>query len=95
MQMVKTISAALVFTFVAATAWAADKTVTLNVENMSCATCPIIVRGALKGISGVKAADVSLPHQTAVVTFDDEATDVAALTQATTNAGFPSVLKED
>ena len=74
---------------------AADQTIMLEVDNMSCATCPVIVRGALKGVSGVKAADVSLPHRTAVVTFDDDAADIAALIEATTNAGFPSRMKEE
>ncbi len=73
---------------------AAEQTVTLNVENMSCASCPMIVKGALKSIEGVRSADVSLPHKTAVVTFDDAMTNIAALTSSTTNAGFPSALKE-
>lgn len=86
---------AIVMLLFAGPAMAADRTVTLTVENMSCATCPIVVKGALKGVDGVKAADVSLPLQTAVVTFDDEVTDIAALTNSTTNAGFPSALKEE
>jgi mercuric ion binding protein len=38
----------------------------------------------------VKSAVVSYKKRTAVVTFDDAKTDVAALTQATDNAGYPS-----
>jgi mercuric ion binding protein len=33
---------------------AAEMTVTLAVENMTCATCPITVRTAIKGVLGVK-----------------------------------------
>lgn len=76
-------------------AFAQDQTVTLNVQNMTCATCPITVSMALKRIEGVKETDVSLESNTAVVTYDDELTDVAALMEATTNAGFPSTLRED
>ena len=69
---------------------AAERTVTLAVENMSCVTCPYIVRESLEAVIGVTAVEVSFEDKTAVVTFDDEQTDIAALTGATTNAGYPS-----
>ncbi len=86
---------AIAIALFAGPAMAADRTVTLAVENMSCAACPVIVKGALKGVAGVRSADASVPHKTAVVTFDDEVTDIASLIKATTNAGFPSTLKEE
>ena len=39
---------------------------------------------------GVNEVEVSYKEKTAIVTFDDNQTDVAALTAATTDAGFPS-----
>jgi mercuric ion binding protein len=73
-----------------ATAFAGPRTVTLAVDGMTCASCPYIVRSALLKVRGVERAKVSLAEKTAVVTFDDATTDVAALRQATGDAGFPS-----
>lgn len=83
-------AAALVFVTVAAPATAAEKTVTLAVENMTCSTCPITVRMSLTKLTGVKAADVSFERKTATVTFDDGKTSVEALVKATTEAGYPA-----
>lgn len=69
---------------------AAERTVTLAVQNMYCAACPHTVKSSLQSVPGVKAVSVSLENKTAVVTFDDAKTDVKALTTATTNAGYPS-----
>jgi mercuric ion binding protein len=72
------------------TALAAEKTITLAVKNMYCADCPFIVRKSLEGVPGVSKAVVSYKDKTAVVTYDDTRADVAALTRATTEAGYPS-----
>ena len=71
-------------------AFAAEKTVTLAVQNMYCAACPHTVKSSLQSVPGVKAVSVSFENKTAVVTFDDAKTNVKALTTATTNAGYPS-----
>ena len=67
----------------------AEQTVTLSVA-MWCPTCPYIVSRVLEATDGVLAVDVSYDEQVAVVRFDDEKTDVAALTEATAEVGFPS-----
>ena len=69
------------------------RTVTLQVQNMTCETCPIVVRKALERVPGVSSATVDFALKTATVTFDPDRSNPAALTQATTNAGFPSSLK--
>jgi periplasmic mercuric ion binding protein len=71
-------------------ALAAERTVTLAVQNMYCAACPHTVKSSLQSVSGVKAVSVSFEDKSAVVTFDDTKTNVRALTTATTNAGYPS-----
>ena len=70
----------------------ATKTVTLSVENMSCATCPITVRKALEKVPGVTKAKVDFDTKTATVTFDPAKAKVEDLTRATTDAGYPSKL---
>lgn len=73
-------------------ALASEKTVTLAVPGMTCASCPITVKGSLGAVPGVAKVVVSLAAKTAVVTFDDAKTAVPALIAATTNAGYPSTL---
>jgi mercuric ion binding protein len=77
----------------ASTAFAAEKTVTLAVQNMYCADCPFIVKKSLEGVPGVAKVAVSFKDKTATVTYDDARTDVRALSAATTNAGYPSAPK--
>ncbi|MBB3232345.1 mercury resistance system periplasmic binding protein MerP [Halomonas stenophila] len=71
-------------------AWAAMQTVTLSVPGMTCAACPITVKAALNKVDGVSQVDVSYENREAVITFDDSRTFIEALTEATTNAGYPS-----
>jgi mercuric ion binding protein len=75
------------------TAQADQQTVKLNVEGMTCQSCPYQVKNALKRVEGVVSASASLKTREAVVIFDDAVTDIATLIQATTDAGFPSTLE--
>jgi mercuric ion binding protein len=79
--------------FASSAALAAERTVTLAVENMYCAACPHTVKASLEAVPGVSKAAVSYKDKTAIVTFDDAKTGVNALTAATTNAGYPSAPK--
>ena len=69
---------------------AAERTITLAVQNMDCAECPFIVRKSLEAVPGVAKVSVSFRDKTAIVSYDDAKADVAALTAATINAGYPS-----
>lgn len=71
-------------------AFAADKTVTLAVNNMDCAACPSIVKGSLEAVPGVAKVAVSFKDKTATIVYDDAKADVNQLTSATTKAGYPS-----
>jgi periplasmic mercuric ion binding protein len=68
------------------------QTATLAVENMTCGTCPIVVKKALERVPGVSATLVDFDKKTATVTFDPDKATTARLTQATAEAGFPSKL---
>ncbi len=72
---------------------AADKTITLAVNNMDCAACPSIVKGSLEAVPGVAKVAVSYKDKTATVIYDDAKADVNQLTTATTKAGYPSAPK--
>ena len=71
---------------------APPRTATLAVENMTCGTCPIVVKKALERVPGVSATTVDFDSKTATVTFDPDKASTVQLTQATTEAGFPSKL---
>jgi periplasmic mercuric ion binding protein len=86
--------AALTFAIVASpAAMAADRTITLAVNNMDCAACPSIVKGSLEAVPGVAKVAVSFKDKTATITYDDAKADVNQLTSATTKAGYPSAPK--
>jgi mercuric ion binding protein len=78
------------FVVVAGGAIAAEKTVTLSVPGMYCASCPYIVKQSLAKVGGVGEVKTALKTKTATVTYDDQKTNIAALTAATANAGYPS-----
>ena len=61
---------------------------------MTCASCPYIVKQTLAAVDGVTDVEVSFAEKSAVVTYDDSKTEVAALTAATGDMGFPSTVKE-
>lgn len=75
---------------------AAEKTVTLDVFSMNCPTCPYIIRQTLSRVGGVRKVVVSYAAKTAIVTYDDAATNPGALTAATARIGFPSkIIKKE
>ena len=81
------------FTACSGTAMAEQRSVTLAVDNMYCEACPFMVKKTIEKVSGVSKVTVSFKEKTAVVMFDDAQTAVKDLTDATTNAGFPSTPK--
>ena len=85
----------LAFAVISAPALAAIQTVTLAVPDMNCAVCPITVKKALLKVKGVKTVQIDFDHHQAAVKFDDAKTSIAALTKATTEAGYPSSVSAD
>jgi periplasmic mercuric ion binding protein len=86
-----------VFTALAALAFApafagVPQTVVLDVQNMTCALCPITVKKSLQQVPGVADAKVDLDKKTATVRFDPDRTSAADLVNAITEAGYPSAV---
>ncbi len=92
MNRILAITALAMAVLAAGDALAAERTVTLKIDNLFCASCPYIVKQVLSEVPGVRTVKVSFKKKTALVTFDDGKASVAALTAATTNVGFPSTL---
>ena len=87
-QIAAALFAVILFTGAVA-AFAGEQTVTLSVD-MWCASCPYIIKQALARVPGVLDVNVSYDDQVAIVRYDDDETDVTALSQATADVGFPS-----
>ncbi len=83
-------AAVIVSVLASSAAVAAEKTVTLAVQHMTCAACPRTVKASLQAVPGVTNVVVSAEDKMAVVTYDDSKAQVDALVKATTNAGYPS-----
>lgn len=75
---------------------AAERTVTLNVENATCELCTPIVKRALNRVPGVLDVQITEKDEAVIakVRFDDSRADTAALIAATTNAGYPSRVEQ-
>lgn len=72
---------------------AAPQTVTLDLQNMTCAVCPLTVKNALERVSGVQQVTVDYASKTATVHFDDAIVSAGKLTEATQTAGYPSTVR--
>jgi mercuric ion binding protein len=73
-----------------AAAAVAQRQTTFAIENMTCATCPITVRTAMRHVAGVAAVQVDFAAKTARVTYDSRRANVAQIAAASTNAGYPA-----
>ena len=71
----------------------ADQTVVFDVQKMTCATCPIAVRTAIRRVNGVKVVRVSFENKSAIVTFDPSTTSTAVIAKASTDVGFPATAR--
>jgi mercuric ion binding protein len=74
------------------TAFAGERTITFAVDNMTCASCPYIVKSSMEGVPGVARVAVSFRAKTATVIFDDAKTNTDAIATASVNAGYPAHL---
>ncbi len=61
-----------------------------TIDNMTCAMCPVTVRTAMEHVRGVKSVKVDFAAKTATVVFDPAHTTIAAIAEASTNAGYPA-----
>jgi len=74
--------------------WAEPEIVTLDLPTMNCAICPITAKKTLTKVKGLTRADVSYEDKQAIVGFDDDQINPETLINATTEAGYPSTVKQ-
>jgi periplasmic mercuric ion binding protein len=80
----------------AGSALAAERTVVLDVQNVSCVTCGPIVEwaiGSLAGVTSVEVVEEVFGQAVATVIYDDELVAPEAFVQASTDAGYPAVVR--
>ena len=68
--------------------------VTLTVEGMTCASCPITVKRLLANVPGVSEASVNYKTREAQVWFDPDKVQADQLARAVTDIGFPAKVKK-
>jgi mercuric transport protein len=71
---------------VTSNAWA-DKAC-FDVQGMTCATCGLTVKSAVKKLNGIKEVTASVEKKNAVVQFDSKQTNVEAIRKAIDNVGY-------
>lgn len=81
--------------FSISSAFAEEQQIELTLPSMNCAVCPITVKKALEKVEGVHFVEVTYKTKLATVKFENTVTSIDALISATTNAGFPSILKSE
>lgn len=70
----------------------ASASISFNVEGMSCASCSVAVRTALKKVDGVKNAKVSVSDKRATVDYDPRKATPQQLVDAVNNLGYRASL---
>lgn len=73
---------------------AAQRTVTLAVDNMTCPACPITVKKAMSKVDGVSKVEINYEKREAVVTFDDAKASLERIAKASADAGYPAKEKK-
>lgn len=70
-----------------------NKSIVLDVQNMTCAMCKYTIKKALSSVEGTKNIIVNFEDKTANVTFNPQKTNTDALIKAITNAGYPATVQ--
>jgi len=70
------------------------QSVMLDVKDMTCASCPLMVKQALKKVHGVTKVYVDFKAQSAQVKFDPDKTRPDQFAKVVTEIGFPATVKK-
>ncbi len=73
-------------------AFAGEQTIKLSVPDMSCASCPYMVKQAISMVDGIKIVEATMEDRSATVTFDDALTNVDEIREATASIGYRSTV---
>ncbi|MGE0525604.1 MAG: heavy-metal-associated domain-containing protein [Bdellovibrionales bacterium] len=64
------------------------------VQGMTCATCSLTLKSAVKKLKGITNVDASLERKNATVEFDPEETSAAAIKKAIDDVGYKATVED-
>ena len=67
---------------------------TLDIQGMTCASCPLTVKQVLKKVPGVSDISVDYKTHSAQIKFDPDKTGPGQLAKAVTDIGYPTTVKK-
>lgn len=91
MKKIIVVSAVLVCFGAIGPAWAEQAC--FDVQGMTCATCPLTVKAAIKKLKGIAEVSASLKENSAVVDFDSQKTNATEIKQAIDGVGYKATPK--
>lgn len=65
-----------------------------EVQGMTCATCPLTVKAAVKKLIGIREVTASLQEKNAVVDFDSRKINAAEIKKAIDSVGYKAIPQE-
>ncbi|MFU8792617.1 MAG: heavy metal translocating P-type ATPase [Acholeplasmataceae bacterium] len=72
-----------------------EKTITMRVEGMTCATCANNVDHAIKSLDGIIKANVNLANDKVTVTYDTQSVKISQMKKAVQDMGYDLMLEEE
>ena len=75
-------------------ALAETKNACFNVEGMTCATCTVTTKAAIKKLKGIKDVQVSLDEKSAVIKYDDALTSSDEIKKKIDSVGYKATSKQ-
>jgi len=70
-----------------------NRSITLELQNMTCPMCKFTIKKALNQVVGVQEVTVNSDTETAFVLFDPQKTNHKEIIKATTNVGYPAIIR--
>lgn len=64
------------------------------VEGMTCATCAITTKVAVKKLEGIKDIDVSVKDKSAIINFEDDQTTIGRIKEKIDSTGYQATQKQ-
>ena len=65
-----------------------------EVQGMTCATCPLTVKAAVKKLKGINEVTASLEEKNAVVDFDSQKINTIEIKKAIDSVGYKAIAQE-
>lgn len=74
---------------------AEEQTVKLSIPDMSCASCPYMVKNVISKLEGIVSVEATMQDRSATVVYNDETVDVKMIQEATKSIGYPSEIFDE